>query len=201
VDISNTWSPDAQAVPEGDEHARLVDELRRLQDSVAEANAPVDVLGKAADLLAQARDLLDPHATDEEHQLTAMRWELLGRGQTLVPVQHVDELTATTVRGRVTFGRFHLGRGAAVHGGSIPLLWDEVLGGLVQLDGVLKRTAFLHVDYRALTPLDREITFTAQVDRVDGRKCFASGRLMDGEVLCAEVHGLFVADRPSGLAG
>lgn len=195
MDIRDTWAATALAVPEGDEHARLVDELRRLQDAVVEANAPTAVLSEAADLLAQARVALEPFATDEEHQLTGWRWEIQGRGQTLIPVQHVDELTETSVRGRVTFSRFHLGRGDAVHGGSIPLLWDEVFGGLVQLDGVLKRTAFLHVDYRSLTPIDREITFTAQVDRVEGRKCFASGRLLDGDRLCAEALGLFVADR------
>lgn len=196
MDIGKFWSPSAQAIPEGDEHARLVDELRRLQDAVSEANAPVDVLAEAADALARARSVLEPFSADEEHQLTGVRWDLLGRGQALVPVQHVDELTDTTVRGRVTFGRFHLGRGNAVHGGSIPLLWDEVLSGVVQRDGVPRRTAFLHVDYRALTPIGREITFFGQVDRVDGRKSFASGRLTDGDVLCSEVHGLFIADRP-----
>jgi acyl-CoA thioesterase FadM len=55
------------------------------------------------------------------------------------------------------------------------------------------RTASLTVDYRSLTPIGTELVVEGWVDRVDGRKIFVSGRLLDGDRVCAEAHGLFVA--------
>ena len=58
------------------------------------------------------------------------------------------------------------------------------------------RTAYLHVNYRNITPIERELQLTARFDREEGRKRFLSGELRDGDTLCADVEGLFVALRP-----
>jgi acyl-coenzyme A thioesterase PaaI-like protein len=101
------------------------------------------------------------------------------------------------VVGRVAFGRFYLGGNGAAHGGAIPLVFDEVMGRLANTGGrPPSRTASLHVNYRSITPIERELQLTARFDREEGRKRFLSGELRDGGTLCADVAGIFVALRP-----
>lgn len=105
--------------------------------------------------------------------------------------------THATARATVRFGRFHVGENVVVHGGAVALLFDEFLGSFTGRAGMAPcRTAFLHTDYRSATPVGRELTFHARVDRVEGRKRFASATLCDGERLCAEADGLRVELRP-----
>ncbi len=100
------------------------------------------------------------------------------------------------LRGRVTFGRFHLGGNGVVHGGVQPLLFDDVLGMAVnrQLGDLgVARTAYLHVDYRWVTPIDVELTFEATAGAVEGRKRHAAGRLLDGAGrVLSKAEALFV---------
>ena len=58
------------------------------------------------------------------------------------------------------------------------------------------RTAYLTVNYRAITPIEVELRLEASVDRTEGRKTWATGRLYDGERLVADAEGLFVKLRP-----
>ena len=84
---------------------------------------------------------------DEESQI-AGRVNLPGRAQALVPVVHLDGQDDQHAVGRVTFGGLHLGRNGAVHGGAIPLVFDEVMGGLSNTGGrVPGRTAYQHLRY------------------------------------------------------
>ena len=87
----------------------------------------------------------------------------------------------------VRFRRFHLGRNGAVHGGAVAQMWDSVLGfAAFRLTRSLKqRTAYLHVNYRQIVPIDKELQVDARIDRAEGRKIFVTGRLLDGDaVLC-----------------
>ena len=58
------------------------------------------------------------------------------------------------------------------------------------------RTAYLTVNYRAITPVDVELQLTGSIDRSEGRKTWATGRLHDGDRLVADAEGLFVKLRP-----
>ena len=95
------------------------------------------------------------------------------------------------ITGSVTFTTAHAGAGDAVHGGQVTLLFDEVLGG-VAASVAQSRTAWLHVDYRSLTPVGAALGIEAWVDRVDGRKVHVRGRLLDGERVCADAEALFI---------
>jgi acyl-coenzyme A thioesterase PaaI-like protein len=109
----------------------------------------------------------------------------------------VDEATESLVRGRVVFRPFYLGGNGAAHGGTVPLLFDEVVGRLASAGGPRPaRTAYLTVNYRAITPIGVELQLEATVDRREGRKRFASGRLYDGDRLIADCDALFVELRP-----
>lgn len=191
-DVRDQWPPNDRLVPDGDDFARLVEELRRLQDAVAGAGLGPE-LGPAADLVAAARAALAPVQVEEARQQSGRRMDLTGRGWALMPPVLVDSATTTEVRGRVTFTRHYLGGRMAAHGGAIPTVFDTFLGRLSHLTAQgITRTAFLHVDYRSIARIDHELTIVARLDRVDGRKQFLSGELREGDVLVAESHGLFL---------
>jgi acyl-CoA thioesterase FadM len=91
-----------------------------------------------------------------------------------------------------------LGGGTAIHGGMLPLLFDDLLGHqAVRRSGQYPtRTAFLHVDYRRLTPVDVPLTAHTWVDQVEGRKIIVRGELRHGDDVLAEAHGLFITPAP-----
>jgi acyl-coenzyme A thioesterase PaaI-like protein len=104
---------------------------------------------------------------------------------------------ASTLRGRVRFGRFHLGGNGAAHGGTIPLVFDEMMGRFANSGGrPVSRTAYLNVNYRNVTPIDTDLDIEARFEREDGRKRFLTGVLRDGDRVCADAEGLFVELRP-----
>src|ERR1700712_3663989 len=109
----------------------------------------------------------------------------------LAPVLVRDQLDSQGVVGRITFGQMYGGANGAVHGGAIPLVFDEALALVANLDRQT-RTASLTVDYRAVTPVGRELTIRGWTERTEGRKVFLRGTLHDGETLTAEAHALFV---------
>jgi acyl-coenzyme A thioesterase PaaI-like protein len=110
---------------------------------------------------------------------------------------HYEHADGHRVRGRVTFTRFYLGGGGAVHGGAVPLVFDEVLGRLAGASGRSRsRTAYLHVNYRNVTPLDRALQLEASVERIEGRKLLIIGSLHDGGTLLCDAEGLFVTLQP-----
>jgi hypothetical protein len=55
------------------------------------------------------------------------------------------------------------------------------------------RTAYLHVNYRRITPIGVELTFEATRDRVDGRKRWGSARIFDpAGALISDFDALFL---------
>jgi acyl-coenzyme A thioesterase PaaI-like protein len=178
-------------VDPADAQAReLLDATRHLADCVWRSHAPPAVRGAVAAEIARLTERLGPFE-EEAPVRTEIGGVLPGRGHPLLPpvVRRADP---GRMLGTVTYTRVHAGAGAAVHGGQVMLLFDEVLGGVAGT-AAPSRTASLTVDYRSLTPIDTELTVEGWVERVDGRKIYVSGRLLDGERVCAEAHGLFVA--------
>jgi acyl-coenzyme A thioesterase PaaI-like protein len=182
----------------GPEYARLVEAVRRLQDAVVQIAAPEEQTSRAADAIDDVAAELEKWPASEWERSAGRRSDLPGRGHPLLLPVLVDEQAGTTLRGRVTFGPYYLGGNGAAHGGALPLLFDEVLGMLVNSveSGAPRRTAYLTVNYRAITPVGTELRLTASVDRTEGRKTWATGRLHDGDQLVADAEGLFVKLRP-----
>lgn len=176
---------------------RLIEAVRAVQDAVVEAAAPDDVTLGVAERLEQIAADLKPWAVGEEGRAAGRRPDLPGRGHPLLLPLVVDDEDDTHVRGRVTFRQYHLGGHGAAHGGTLPLLFDEVVGRLASARPPRRaRTAFITVNYRAITPLDVELQVEATLDKIEGRKRWASGRLYDGDRLLADAIGLFVELRP-----
>lgn len=98
-----------------------------------------------------------------------------------------------TAWGEVRFGTAYEGPPGCVHGGFVAAAFDEVLGFAQSMTGSPGMTGTLTIRYRSPTPLHTDLRFTARVDRVEGRKIFASGDLHAGERLCAEAEGIFIS--------
>ncbi|KAF0957545.1 PaaI family thioesterase [Rhodococcus sp. T7] len=113
------------------------------------------------------------------------------RGQSLTPRFEVVERDHHSLRAEIRFGRFYLGI-AAVHGGAIPLIFDELLGTLASWERPAARTAYLNVSYRSITPIDTPLTLEAAFTAESGRKRYLRGSIRDGETLCVEAEALFI---------
>jgi acyl-coenzyme A thioesterase PaaI-like protein len=175
----------------------MIGALRAFQDDVTAAAPPAELVAEVTRTLSRLSGELREHAVPERAQLTGHLVDVAGRGQTMTPVLHLDERDGDSVRGRVTFGRFYLGGNGAVHGGAVPLMFDELLGRLANAGGrSISRTAYLHVNFRSITPVGKELRVEARFEREEGRKRFLVGSLYDGDTLCADAEGLFVTLLP-----
>jgi acyl-coenzyme A thioesterase PaaI-like protein len=192
------FNPPVPTTRGGPDYGRFVDAVRALQDHARAADAPDDVITEAAGLIEKVSQLLAPYDADEWASPSGRRMDLPNRGNILqIPV----DLRITEdgkVRGTARFHRFHLGRNGAVHGGAVAMLFDSLLGFTAfKLSGSkAQRTAFLHVDYRRIALVEKELQVDACLDGVEDRKIFVSGRLLDGGAVLAEAHALFVKLKP-----
>ena len=79
----------------------------------------------------------------------------------------------------------------------LPLLFDHMFGMVSHAAGrPISRTAFLHVDYRAVTPIETPLLARGRLTRTEGRKAFVAAELVDprgfGDAVLAEANGLMV---------
>lgn len=192
------FSPIEPTLHGGPDYGRFVEAVRTLQDHARAADAPDEVITQAADLIEAASKLLARYDADEWSSPSGRRMDLPNRGSVLSIPGDYHKTDGERVVGTVRFRRFHLGRNGAVHGGCIAQLFDSLLGYTTfrLTKSLYQRTAFLHVDYRKIVPIEKELRLDAGVDRVDGRKMFISGRVLDGDTVLAEGNALFVKLNP-----
>lgn len=182
----------------GPDYGRLVEAVRTLQDHAKAVDAPDDVITRAAGLIEDVTALLAPYWADEWTSPSGRRLDLPNRGNILQVPAELAKTDDGRVRGTAQFRRFHLGRNGAVHGGSIAMLFDSVLGyTAAKLNrSPYQRTAYLHVNYRQIVPVEKELQVDAGIERIDGRKIFVDGRITDGDAVLADGEALFVRLRP-----
>ncbi len=192
------FNPPEPSAKGGPDYGRFIDGVRALQDHARAADAPDEVITEAADLLQKVSDLLTPFDTDEWTSPSGRRMDLPVRGNILTIPMSAHKTEDGRIEGWARFARFHLGRNGAVHGGSIGMLFDTVLGltSSVLSGGPRQRTAYLHINYRAIVPIEKKLQIEAGVDRFEGRKIFVSGRLCDGDTVLTEAEALFVLLKP-----
>jgi len=182
----------------GETRLAFLDMMKSLRAMLDGLTAAVPSDADIAVLAGQFRDIgerLSRYAVPEAEQWAGRFFDIPGRGQAMAPPIAFDELAEGRARARVTLGRFYVGGGAA-HGGVVALVLDEFLGRLLNSDADRPvRTAYLHVNFRKLTPIETELTLTGRLDRRDGRKFFLSGELSAGHLVVADAEGLFVAPR------
>ncbi|MGE2833010.1 PaaI family thioesterase [Mycobacterium sp. SMC-4] len=173
---------------------RFLTAMRRAQDLAVSANPDKQTWDRAADLVEELVDLLAPHEAGEGVGPANRVPSLPGAGSLLMPPYRVTKFEADGVELEVEFSRFSVGGNKAVHGGVLPLLFDSVFGMVIHATGrPISRTAFLHVEYRKVTPIDTVLTARGWVREAEGRKAFVNAELRhpDGSLL-AEANGLMI---------
>jgi acyl-coenzyme A thioesterase PaaI-like protein len=192
------FNPPQPTTHGGADYGRFIAAVRNVQDRARAADAPDEVITEAADLLEKASALLAPYDADEWSSPSGRRLDLPNRGNVLGVPMELERTDDGRVSGWVRFPRFYLGRNGAAHGGAIGLLFDSVLGyTTVVLTGKThQRTAFLHLDYRAIVPVEKTLQVEAELQGEEGRKVFVEARLKDGDTVLTEAHALFVRLKP-----
>jgi acyl-coenzyme A thioesterase PaaI-like protein len=174
--------------------ARFVTAMRRLQDLAVSTDPHPDMWDDAAERAEELVKLLDPYQAQEGVAPAGRVPSLPGMGSLLMPPWTMTKFDPDGVEMRGHFSRYYVGGNMAVHGGVIPLVFDWLCGMVVHAaNRPISRTAFLHVDYRKVTPIDTPLLARGRVDSTEGRKAFISGELVDQDgALLAEVHALMV---------
>ena len=173
---------------------RFVAAMRRLQDLAVSADPDDDVWDDAADRAAALVEVLGPFQAEEGRAPAGRTPDLPGMGSLLLPPWTLTRYAPDGVEMTGYFSRFHVGGNHAVHGGVLPLLFDHMFGMVSHAAGrPISRTAFLHVDYRKVTPIDAPLVLRGRVTRTEGRKAFVGAELVDGDdTVLAEGNGLMV---------
>jgi acyl-coenzyme A thioesterase PaaI-like protein len=191
------WWQSHEAPPLPDGYLDLIAQTRELLDALSAAVPDADAVSAMTTELRGLTERLRNVAVDEYHQLSGWVSVDPGRGQVLVPPLRIVSMDESRLECAVTFGRYYLGGHGAVHGGAVPLVFDDILGRFAQAWGrPTSRTAYLRVDYRAITPVETPLRLVAEIVSQEGRKTLVRATLCDGEVLCAEAEGLFVVLLP-----
>jgi len=195
-DLDVTWDDPLQPTERlAHPFSDLVEALRLAQEAVTRSRPTDEVSAVTEKSLRQIAELLAPFEVGEDQQLAGRLWSEGGRAQALAPAVHIVKVSPTMVEGSVTFGRFHAGRGA-VHGGVLPLVFDEAMARLSNSHGRARgRTAYLKTDYRAIVPLEVEIDVRAWLVSEEGRKRLLRAELTRHGRLLAEAEGLWVVLR------
>ncbi|PQE01475.1 thioesterase [Mycolicibacterium parafortuitum] len=183
-----------EAAEPGPGFGRFLTAMRRAQDLAVSADPDPDTWNEAADRVEELVALLEPFRAGEGVGPSNRVPSLPGAGSLLMPPWTVTKFEADGVELEVTFSRYHVGGNSAVHGGVLPLLFDSMFGMVIHATGrPISRTAFLHVDYRRVTPIDTVLTARGWLREAEGRKAWVNAELLDadGNVL-AESNGLMI---------
>jgi acyl-coenzyme A thioesterase PaaI-like protein len=186
--------PNFQRAQPGPGFARFLTAMRRAQDLAVSADPDSDTWERAADCAEELVKLLDPFEAPEGVGPASRVPELPGAGSLLMPPYRVVKFEPAGVELSVQFSRYSVGGNYAVHGGVLPLLFDSVFGMVIHAAGrPISRTAFLHVDYRKVTPIDTPLSALGRVAKTEGRKAFVNAELRDpDDNLLAEANGLMI---------
>jgi acyl-coenzyme A thioesterase PaaI-like protein len=182
------------SVEAGPEMARFMTAMRRLQDIAVSTNPDERLWNDAAELIERVCARLEEHRAQAGVAAAGRARDIPGNGHPLMPPWQVAKSGPNEVKMRGHFTRFHVGGNDTVHGGVIPPFYDWHFGMVVSAAGRPdSRTAYLHVDYRRITPTDEPLMARAWIDAVDGRKLFVRAMMtdVDGNVL-SEANGLMI---------
>jgi acyl-coenzyme A thioesterase PaaI-like protein len=137
---------------------------------------------------------LDGHQVPETDVVAGRVLSIPGLAHPLMPPWTItgSETGGVTMAGHFT--EAHVGGNRAVHGGIIPLLYDWLFGMTVTAGNIRPiRTAYLHVDYRKITPIEEPLEARAVITEVDGRKVFIDATMTSADgVVLSEANGLMV---------
>jgi len=188
--------------PDRAERAHLGAALRRLIQAAVSTTATDAAL---ADATAQVRHIA------EQLGSTPTRWPpgngfgaapggdmfvthpLVGAANPLAPPLRVEVRDGRVVA-RATYGPAHEGLRGKVHGGVIAAAFDGMVIFASVVGGHRGLTGSLNLRFLRTTPIGVDITYESELERIDGRKAFVTGRLRDADGnVCVEAEGVIVS--------
>ncbi|BDN83719.1 MULTISPECIES: PaaI family thioesterase [Mycobacterium] len=186
--------PEVKPLDGPPELGRFVAAMRRLQDLTVSINPDGSTWAAAAEQVDAVCASLEGHQVPELSAPAGRVIDLPGLGHPLLPPWTV---TGSGVDGVIMTGHFtrsHVGGNSAVHGGMIPLCYDWLCGMVVSTAGIPPtRTAYLHVDYRNITPIEQTLTARGRITKTEGRKIFIAATMTSAEgTLLSEADALMV---------
>lgn len=196
---------------EGQDEARqasqnLADAMRRIIARLALVRPPIEQLNRAADAANAFADSLDdlPERSQswEVSEAGLMPRDFVGHSPVsgannpIAPPLHMrvvgDPEGEHHIAGDIVYGPAYEGPPGHCHGGWVAATFDELLGFVQRAPGF---TAYLKIDYRSPTPLNKPLQLKGWIESIEGRKRLIRGTCHDGETLLSEAHGLFIAPR------
>ncbi len=212
--VDGTDGVDGTAVPterpwSGGGREEFVDAVRRLMTLAVQASAPPTVLARATADLAAVAGALDPwvppptdgptgmFAPRRPHgpvtSLTsAMPFDMVVGTCNPVAPPITIELDPPRAYGRVDYPPHFEGAPGCVHGAAIAAAFDLILTAANVVADAAGPTVELTMRYVKPTVLDETCEFESWVTRVEGRRTFSEGRLLQGGVVKVEARGEFV---------
>jgi acyl-coenzyme A thioesterase PaaI-like protein len=187
----------------------LADSIRRLIDVsirsevdesvVASAQAKIDAATRELSAVAAAESFGIRLGSDGE----SLAWGnvVIGLKNPVAPPLEVMRETDGSVWTEFVLGAAYEGPAGHVHGGVCALILDHVLGATAHLPGRPAVTGTLTLRYLRGTRLGQRLRAEARVDRVDGVKTFAVGRLTDAEGATVTAEGIFILPRTPRHSG
>ncbi len=184
--------PRFQVLVEPPGFGRFVTAMRRAQDLAVSSD--VTDWNAAADRVDDLISFLAPAEVERGLAPAGRVASLPGAGNVMMPPWQIREFGPDGVDVGVQYSRYHVGGNNAVHGGMVAMMFDVMCGILIHSIGrPISRTAFLHVDYRNITPIDVPLTMRGRATKVERRKTFVGAELTDPDgTLLAEANGLMV---------
>ncbi len=177
-------------------YVALLARLRGFLDALAGASPDPALTSRLTADLGRWQALLAERAATEPRAPYGQLHAADDHGLAAVPAVEVHAEAPGRLDATVRFSRWFVGGGGAVHGGHLATTLDGLMGRTQLADGWIARTAYLHVGYRALTPVGEPVRAEVRTQRVEGRKHFLHGRLSGGGTTYVEAEALFVRVAP-----
>jgi acyl-coenzyme A thioesterase PaaI-like protein len=171
----------------------LADALRQLVRTTVGSSASDDVLEEVAETVRGLVDRLTPFTAPTRAEQGArfgpagmfVNHPIIGPANPSAPPVRlvIDENTLTA---DVVFGTAQEGPPDCAHGGWIAAGFDAVLLMAAGLHSAGGPTKSLSVRYRRPTPLNQPLRYETSIETIEERRTVIHGRLMHGDVVCAE---------------
>lgn len=169
--------------------SRLAARVRELNESVVLTELPEEELDEIAAQaealtarLRTARRAAPPVVTNGAGGIMQqLAGPVNGVLNPIAPPCEVQFLPDGTVRSEFTLNSVYEGPPGMVHGGVSAMILDQLLGMVADHNGTPGLTASLELRYRRPTMLDEPLVAEARIDRVEGRRAHAAGRILNAE--------------------
>ncbi|BBX17831.1 thioesterase [Mycolicibacterium duvalii] len=202
-----TAAPDPDDARRTEElYGPLTESLRRLVDVTIRSDADEPDVVRARQLIEEAAELLGSHVHPDPYPVRRtvdgrfLTWGnvAIGLRNAIAPPLKVRRVENGRVTTDLVLGAAYEGPVGHVHGGVCALILDHILGATAHRPDAPAFTGTLTVRYVAPTRLGA-LRAEAWVDREEGIKTFAAGRITDANgTVTVEAEGIFIRPRVRG---